>query len=446
VKLAWFMPLHPGSAIGRFGRLVTTELARRGHDLAVFPSDSVPPANPAPFGVPLRDLDPRSAASLGEEFDAVLYNIGDHFPFHGGLFGAIDAAPGIGIFHDASIINLYVGWRRARGPDIADAEPAVSKYYGAEAARTLPSVLARGAPAADLLPPMTEWLAERVWGAVAHAGHYVGRLRRACPGPVATIPLAYRPAAPIAPPAAAVGRGGDLVVLTVGRMNGNKCYETVIDAIAASPVLRGRAVFRLFGAGEPSFRRHLEALARRRRVRLEFCEVLDDGALSRAFESADIVCALRRPVLEGASASAIEGLISGRPVVVADAGFYAEIPDRYVVKVPADIPVPVLAAALERLAGDPAGRHALGRAAREWALDHYSPARYCDALERHIEDFIGAKPLLRLGTDIGRRLAGLGFRQDDPAIAAIAETARHLFFGEQGLSLGEESRAASGRL
>ena len=38
---------------------------------------------------------------------------------------------------------------------------------------------------------MTEWLAQKATACVAHAPFYAERLRLACPGPIAVMPLAY---------------------------------------------------------------------------------------------------------------------------------------------------------------------------------------------------------------------------------------------------------------
>jgi len=430
VKLAWCMPVDERSAIGRFGRLIAAELAQRGHDVTILASDAEPPAAAAPTGIRLEPIESDCAAAYNEAFDVVFYNIGDYFDFHGRILDIVDAVPGIGLFHDASILNLFLGWSRKAGLSAEAEERIVVKHCGGAGAHRLRERISDAdffRLCAEL--PMIDWIAERTWGAIAHAGHYIERIEAACPGPVAKIAMAYRPAQMAGLPRGPRREPGDLIVTTIGRVNANKCYAEVIEAIAASAMLRPRALYRIFGESQLADRAAIVALAETRGVRVEFAEKRDDAALTRCLETTDIVCALRRPILEGASASAIEGLLSGRPIVVADAGFYAELPDRHVVKVPAEVPVPALTAALERLADDPEGRHERGIAARDWALDTFSPERYCDTLEIFMAEFVEAKPLLRLGAEIGRNLAAFGFKRDDPAIAAIAAAAHGLFVG-----------------
>lgn len=430
MKIAWCMPVDERSAIGRFGWAITAELARRGHDVTILASDIERPAVASPSRIGFQHIESGCAGAYNESFDVVFYNIGDHFGFHGRILDIVDAVPGIGIFHDASIFNFFLGGSRHAGLSAEAEERLVLKHCGSTGTQRFQQRAGDSdwfGLCAEL--PMVEWIAERMWGAIAHAGHYIGPISAACPGPTTKITLAYRPAVMPNPPAAAKHDPGEIVITTIGRVNANKCYVEVIEAIAASATLRPSAVYRIFGDSQPPDRARLTALASARGVRVEFAETRDDAALARCLESTDIVCALRRPILEGASGSAIEGLLSGRPVIVADAGFYAELPDRYAVKVPAEVPVPALTAALERLAADPDGRHAQGIAARDWALETFSPARYCDALEVFMAAYIEAKPLLRLGADIGRNLANFGFKREDPAIATIAAAAHGLFVG-----------------
>ncbi|MCW5770578.1 MAG: glycosyltransferase family 4 protein [Rhodospirillaceae bacterium] len=430
MRIAWFMPVAAGSAIGRFGRSIVAELAARGHAVAVFPSDAEMPAAPIACVAPIRRVEPDRIHALDAEFDAVIYNFGDNYLLHGGMFDALEAAPGIGIFHDVSIVNLFAAYAHARGWSPAEMQHFVARYCGGAAAQRFGDWLGNATPIEDGdYIPLIAWLARKTWAAVAHSRSYVAALESACPGPVAAIPLAYRPEILPAPPAAQGKRGQDLVIVTVGHVNANKCSAEVIEAIAASPALRARTVYRLFGQCDEARHAQITALAAARGVRVEFADERDDAALARCYESADIVCALRRPILEGASASAIEGLLSGRPVVVADAGFYAELPDRHVVKVPASVPVPALTAALKRLAAKPAWRHACGLGARQWAWDFFAPARYCDALEAFLDTYIEAKPLLRLGARIGTAAAAFGFAADEPAIGSIAAAATRLFKG-----------------
>ncbi|HQN50533.1 MAG TPA: glycosyl transferase family 1, partial [Phenylobacterium sp.] len=136
---------------------------------------------------------------------------------------------------------------------------------------------------------------------------------------------------------------------------------------------------------------------------------------------------LRNPVLEGASGSAIEGLLAGRPLIVADAGFYSDLPNDLVFKVPADIGLASLTAQLERLARDEGLRMHTGAAARLWAESHFNLEAYVLALEGLIHDTISANAVLSIGKNLGGELASLGLTAEDPAVERISAVLSEIF-------------------
>src|SRR5262249_50310278 len=160
-------------------------------------------------------------------------------------------------------------------------------------------------------------------------------------------------------------RHGRVTITTIGVINPNKCVDALIRSISSSVNLRMTCQLRLVGAITSLERDRLEELSRREGfTELTIVGEVDEAGLTRELERADILSCLRNPVLEGASASTIEGMQSGRPVVVADAGFYSELPDELVFKVPASVDVSSLTDVLERLVADEDLRRDTGTKAR----------------------------------------------------------------------------------
>ncbi len=160
------------------------------------------------------------------------------------------------------------------------------------------------------------------------------------------------------------------------------------------------------------------------------CEILgevSDEALKAELEAADVVCGLRRPALEGASASAIEAMLSGRPLVVSDAGFFRDLPDELVFKVRADQEIEDLRRQLERLAGDRALGAATGRAAAAWAARTFSAGAYVEKLVPFLERVIRIQPLLRASGQLAEVLAEFGLRRGDSAGGRVAAAMDQLF-------------------
>jgi glycosyltransferase involved in cell wall biosynthesis len=102
--------------------------------------------------------------------------------------------------------------------------------------------------------------------------------------------------------------------------------------------------------------------------------------------ASDVCVSLRSPTMGETSGSAIRALSLGKPLVVSDVGWFAELPGEAVLKVPVDErEVETLAAALELLAAEDSVRLAMGAAARalverEHGLDTVAE-QYAAALE-----------------------------------------------------------------
>jgi glycosyltransferase involved in cell wall biosynthesis len=436
LRIGWASPLNQASAIGRVSVHVTDALVERGHEVSLIATEhgSLRDEPRHPAMAPVVHWSQVDLDQLTEDYDIVVVNIGDNFNYHAGIFPLLDNVGCLGIFHDFYLYNLFngwiedssrsrtAGWRRAR--HISAITDAYGPPLGQLAAQAEAGTLALETIAARM--PMTEWVAQRCAGGLAHAGFYLDRLAAACAGPlaVAPLPVTGRDVAPLEPRA----DGAKVTVLTVGVMNANKCAAEVITAIGASATLADRISYRLVGPIGPAEAERLRALAGSLGYAgLSILGPVDDAALKTHLEASDIICCLRRPVLEGASGSAIEGLLAGRPVIVADAGFYGELPDDVVFKVPADVDPSRLAAQLERLCDNAVLRRTAGAKAKAWAEEHFSVAAYLEVLEPLMWATIAAEPLLAVGARLGAELAKLEIPADDPAIGRIEADLAILF-------------------
>ena len=413
-RIAWAGPWNARSAIAAFGGLVVAELAARGHEVEVFRTETgetldLPP-RPAPGPVsPLADAPP---GALARDYDAFVVNLGDHYGHHGAAIPALLRTPALVIFHDAFLANLFHNWTGGAGAVVAAALPAV---YGAGETPD-PFLLPTEQMAARR--PMLECFAALAGGAVAHANHYAGRLRTACPGPVEVIPLAFE--GPAAPPARDIGR--EVVVATVGHVNPNKRVADMLRAMADSKPLRERVRYRLIGPVEPGEQAALGDLARSLGVPPpEFTGWVDDADMPRHLAGVDVMCCLRNPVLEGASASLIVAMRSGRPVLVSDHGPYAEVPDGLVLKCRPGQEATDVRLHLEALLADPSPARAMAARARAYAEETFTAKRYVDRLLPHIDRVTEHLPAVRAAMALGRTLGGFGMAPDDPAGRRVAD-------------------------
>lgn len=433
MRIAFAAPVSPRSAIGRDSVAVTRALLERGHAVKIIATEIEPALDiVSDRGAEIIEWRKVRLDQLVNDFDVFIASIGDNYAYHGGMFSLLGRLPTVGIFHDFYLYNLFSGWLWQGGARPDDErgrlhDLQIAQTYGPQAAVDALAARSGVLPLADIAQrlPMTEWMGARCEGALAHSNFYLDRLRASCPGPIkaAAMPVAGRGI-----PALELRTSPRLTMVTVGVMNPNKCIDKAIAAIAASPALSASLDYHLVGPIEPTERQRLTALATNLGYGgLTIHGSVDDLMLERHLTAADIICCLRSPVLEGASGSAIEGLLAGRPLIVADAGFYSDLPDDLVFKVPADIDVTSLTLQLERLAQDEPLRRRTGAAACLWAQSHFNLQAYVLALEGLMHDTVSAHAVLSVGRRLGQKLQGLGVTAEDPSVERVAGVLGEIF-------------------
>ena len=322
MNIAFFTPVIKTSAIGRSAKAIVGEIANLGNDVTVVRTESTHLFAQPSWDFNNRVIDWSDRSSLVNVLgsaDAIVYEIGDNFEYHCGCLEWMGRFPGVVCLHDFFLGNLFMAWGADRR---SEAQSLLRFWYGEEAASTYLAtrLFEEFIERTHAFAPMTEWVCSQATAVVTHSSWGIDRVLSSCPGPVMTIPLAYD--APVLHGRAACGtdQTSDLRVLTFGQINSNKRVEDVIDAIGQS-ALRQRLSYRLVGKIDPHARRQLTDAASRRGVTLEIVGEAELDQLMDAIVEADVICCLRLPCLEAASASAIEAMQLGKAVVVVDHGF-----------------------------------------------------------------------------------------------------------------------------
>lgn len=399
MRILWLTPTGERSAIGRSCRYVVEALVKEGHDVIVVSSEIEPPTRPQTF---LARTFPSMTAFLQQDdpagFDAVIAHFGDHFPNHAGCLHVLGHPRLVGVFHDADMTNFGNG-------------------FFAFGEKLLPGVPRETLTRGDI----TGSIAAGCAGAVAHSPFYAGSLDP-CDGSVAIIPLAWdldaaarRDAAP--PPAASPS--DRLILTTIGHINRNKCADRVIRAIGASETLRASCDYRLVGAIEDKERDYLSGLAAEQGVSLAVLGAVDDATLNDEIGRADIISCLREPVLEGASASAIECMMHGKAVMVSHAGFYLELPFDCVIRVAAESRPEDILTSLEPVVLDRAGRVATGARAKAFADAVFAPKAYVRDLIALVDETRSLAAYEPLRQRLVQQLQGLGMTENTASVAFL---------------------------
>jgi len=164
-------------------------------------------------------------------------------------------------------------------------------------------------------------------------------------------------------------------------------------------------------------------------VQLDYVE---EDRLWSLMAASDVCVNLRWPTMGETSGAAIRALALGRPLVVSDVGWFAELPDDVVAKVPVDEwEVELLATLLERLAGDEHLRTALGAAASDYVKREHELGKVADLYVAALEEAAGG-PLVRdaLLQEVALAAADVGLQADDPEIVRLGAAIREAGLGD----------------
>ena len=390
MKVAYYSPMPPShSGIADYSTLLLPALRDRIEEVVV-----AEPGKRAPHA------------------DLALYHVGNNPEAHGWIVDALRERPGVVVLHELVLHHLIAGITIGRGDGRGYLE-AMERDFG------VPGRLLGLGVLDNLLPliwesqpdrfPLNGTILDLAEGLIVHSA-YVERGARAAgyAGPVWRIPHPAWPDEPVEPAALA----GDPLVGCFGHLNINKRIPALLAAFAALRERRPGA--RLLLVGEATERFELDR--RLERLGLGGDELIREQWVSeerfRALMAAcDVLVNLRSPTMGETSGSVIRGLALGKPMLVSDVGWFAELPDGVALKIPVDdYEVPTIAGALE-LAADHGA--ALGRAASDYVHDVHDLGHAADAYTAALEEAAGGDAVTDVVLHrIAEGAAGIGF--DDP--------------------------------
>ena len=429
MNLIVFTPASVRSAIGRMAALVTRELVALGCQVTVVRTEAqrLLSTDMHDFGATVLAWDDEaSVLALVQSADACVYQIGNSFEFHEGGVRWLADFPGLVCLHDFFLGHLFYGWAQTHR---VQAESVLQNWYGKEMAKRFFSFSDSESfiEGTREFMPMTEWICSRAEGVITHSQWGCDRVLNSCSGPVRVASLPYdAPGAINSPFDRRSTDGGTLKLLTIGHANPNKRIASVIQAIGLSPLLRQRIKYRLVGAIQPDAMESLSALAAHLGVNLLISGEVDDSELNRAINESDVISCIRWPVLEAASASAIEAMLYGKVVIVTDAGFYADIPESCAIKINHSNEIVELQSSLISLLEDQSRVVSLGAAAQNWAAKTFTAKNYAEQVMEIILDVSRSAPAIKAINYFCQTLRQWSYR-DNPVVMAELTHQLHIF-------------------
>jgi glycosyltransferase involved in cell wall biosynthesis len=365
VKVAYYSPLPPSrSGIADYSELLLPALRERVEEVVLaYPGKRQPDA------------------------DVSLYHIGNDPDAHGWILEALREQPGVVVLHEYVLHHLISGVTLGRR-DARGYFEAMERELG-----VVGRLIALGV-ADNLLPLLWETQPERfplvgtvldlAQGVIVHSAYVEERVREAgYRGPVWRIPHPVWPSHP----ATAAEVHGEPLVGCFGNLNINKRVPQLLEAFALFRKERPGAQLLLAGAAAERF----DLGGRLERADLGDAvlreEYVPEERLWSLMAACDVLVNLRSPTMGETSGAALRGMSLGKPMLVSDVGWFSELPDDAVLKVPVDEhEVATIAAALG-LAADRA--EALGLAAESYVRREHDLARSADAYVRALEAAAG---------------------------------------------------------
>jgi glycosyltransferase involved in cell wall biosynthesis len=325
--------------------------------------------------------------------DLALYHVGNNPDAHGWIVDALRKRPGVVVLHDFVLHHLIAGLTigRRNGHGYLDAMEREGGVVGRLLAH---GVLDKRIPPLWESRPEAYHLAGEVLalatGVIVHS-HYVEDRARAAgyEGPIWRIPHPAWEHAPVQPAALE----GAPLIGSFGNVNASKRIPQLLEAFARLRRDRPDARLLLVGAVSPGFDldRRLQRLGLSGAGLLREAYVEEDRLWS-LMAACDVCINLRSPTMGETSGSVVRQLSLGKPVVVSDVGWFAELPDDVALKVPVDAAeTETLYAALELLARDEGARARMAAAGLELVRREHDLGRAADLYVAALEQAAGGE-------------------------------------------------------
>jgi glycosyltransferase involved in cell wall biosynthesis len=436
MKIAWFTPFERTSAIGRFSQSVTASLSLNAEVDLWLAEDESAKLHSTDLRI-IRYSHLRGLERLLLGYDAVIYNLGDHFRYHGSIYNVSRVFPGVVILHDYVMHHFFASYYDQRN-EWEEYARVMARWYGVEFSRTDQGGIGslwRVWERDDVIRyPLFEQAIQGSLGVITHSELLRDRVAEVRPGPVDKVHLAYtvdRDAAVFSRAELDIPQNRILAV-TVGNVNENKRIDMVLRVLAAQRETTGGMMYVVAGNCDGPTSELLQALLRELNLQqtVRFTGYVDDKLLRSYLTNADFCINLRWPAMEGGSASCAEQMLFEKAIIVTDTGVYSELPDDCVRKVRPDHEAEDLSRHIRDLATNAPLRSDMGRRAGEYGAIHFSPEMYAKRVLNFCEGLAAYRPAFSLVELVGKELRRLKVTPEMAIVNTVARESALLLDGD----------------
>lgn len=373
LRIAYFSPLPPArSGIADYsGELLPylSELA----ELTVFSDE---PEAQLPNGLAVQPTE--SFLPARWDYDVALYQMGNS-AHHTAVYRLANRVPGVVVLHDYFLHQFIAHTTTGAGSYAAYARE-LRYALGADGYAREQAIRLGQQPPPLFELPLNDRLLDVSLGTIVHSDYVAGLIRQRDPeAPVAVVPQLVVPRQGRSR-RRDIGLDEDVTLFAmVGQVTAAKQLPRVLQAISALNIRDVPAHLLLVGEILPEVDLATllaETGTAAHTTTLDFIDSLDEFVDWIA--TADAVVNLRHPTLGETSSAALRALDQGRPLIVYDHGWYAELPDDVALKV-SPLDDEGLAQAMLALATDPRRREIMGEAGRRYVVETGSPEKVAAA-------------------------------------------------------------------
>ncbi len=400
MKIAWFTPFYPESAIGQVSKLVCEEL-QKSTEVHVFASEQIEtiPSSVQVIKFSPLTLDTRQLA----QYDHVVYNMGNYARNHKDIWEVMQRYPGILLLHDQIMQNFFhqitmmpeFGGSPITGEDEylnimresygEQGELAGNAMYSGYAGETNARLWA--SPAA-MAYPLFERLLDNATAVFSHAAFFIEKVKDHFFGATgyAYLPQASPNLENTTPIPIEFKDENKALVVSTGIVHPVKRISQVAEMLLANPDIAHRIRYAVIGEYGGPYGDYLKSLAE---GPLRGCLYLlgyqPSDVMNAFLREADFCVNLRYPNSEICSKSLIEQMSFEKPVIVLNKGFFNEIPGDCLIKIKLESEIEELDNAFRSLLVSQAIRHEIGRKAAAFVELNCSPAVYVSRLKSFLE-------------------------------------------------------------
>lgn len=431
MNIAWFTPFSNKSAIGKVSRQICEELAKSCNvDIWTHHKEDLIETD-----VKVIIFEQNTKVDELQQYDYVIYNIGNFAGNHRDIYDMSQKKPGIVILHDQTMYSYwgqYYLMPEFGGDSIQGFQPyrnMYRQYYGETAEMLAVEAYQSGHyPIYDYKNisdyKLIEPVVKNAIGVFTHAKFFIDRIKDFFNGPIGYTYLPCEAEKSISKNEGVVydiikkaRSEKKLIMLSNGIVHPVKHIDKVTNVLHKNKKLSKEICYIVIGSYGGAYGEDLEQLSNKNlKGCLHMLGYQDDSEMIYALQNVDLCINLRYPNSEVCSLSLLEQMTYGKPTIVINSGIYGEMPDDCVLKISVDNEEKELEEVLLQVLENKVRFEEIGRNAKEFIKKNCNIKTYCKDILEFLDGVNVNKQISNLQNrmidDIGIKLINNGFNDD----------------------------------